>query len=375
MTNPTRKVLVFRSDYLPVSETFVSDHLRHLKSFTPLVVCERDLPAQHRTTHHPLPVGQGRLGRWLFRRWGRSVALDRLIRSERPDLVHVHFLTDAAVLLPYMERNRLPLVVTAHGYDAATYDEHLATFPEGQRLLACRERLIQRVDKVICVSAFIRDELLKRGFPAAKLVVGHLGIDIDAFPKPQDTAQRSGVLSVGRLVEKKGMHLLIEAYAQLPASLREQHPLRIVGDGPLRAALQQQAQTLGVQPEFLGSQPRSAVLQLLQSNALFCLASVRAASGDAEGMPIAIMEALASGIPACIFDDQPMAPILLEAQAGLLPAAGNVEALAHSLHTALADAASREQLARAGNSVVREHFDLVRNVHALEALYESVATH
>lgn len=375
MTTSARKVLVFRSDYLPVSETFISDHLRHLHRFEPVVVAERDTPASHRTAHQPLVVGQGRLGRFLFRHWGYAPTLNRLIELERPSLVHVHFLTDAASLLPFMERNRLPMVVTAHGYDAATHDEHLATFMEGRRLLARRERLIRRVDKVICVSAFIRDELLKRGFPASKLQVCHLGIDLSAYPSPsQPAAARQGVMSVGRLVEKKGMALLIAAYAKLPAPLRAQHPLRIVGDGPLREQLQQQAQSLGVQPEFLGAQPRAVVLDLLKQSAIFCLASVRASTGDAEGMPIAIMEALASGAPTVIFDDQPMAPLLREASGGLLPLAGSVDSLAEALQRALESDALRDDLARAGLQVVREHFDLIRNVRALEDIYASVAT-
>lgn len=372
---PPRKVLVFRTNYLPVSETFVSDHLRNLKRHEPLVVCVNEHAANHRTAHRPLVLGKNRISRWLFRHWGVAPALPKLVRRETPALVHAHFLTDAAAVLPFMERHpTLPFVVTAHGYDAASYDEHLATFDEGRCLLARRERLIQRVDRVLCVSDFIRDELLQRGFPAAKLQVCHLGIDLSTFPSaPPAASQRSGILTVGRLVEKKGMHLLIDAYARLPASLRQQHPLRIIGDGPLRDQLQQQAAQQGVQPEFLGARPRTTVLNLLQQSAVFCLASRRASSGDAEGMPIAIMEALASGTPACIFDDQPMVSLLREARAGLLPAAGDPQALAQSLGTALGDTAERDRLATIGASVVREHFDLIRNVHALETVYENVA--
>jgi colanic acid/amylovoran biosynthesis glycosyltransferase len=371
---PQRKVVIFRRNYLPVSETFVSDHIRHLRAFAPLVVCEHEMPAAHRTPHQPLVIGEGRLSRWLFTRWGLSSRFDALLRDHQPDLVHAHFLTDAAALLPFMERNKLPFVVTAHGYDAATYDEHLGAFEDGRWLLARRNRLIRRVDKVICVSEFIRQELLKRGFPAEKLVVCHLGIELDAFPvAAADANARRGVFSVGRLVEKKGMHLLVQAYAALPEPLRAQHPLRIIGDGPLRGALQDLAGQLNVDVQFLGSQPRTEVLRELGSAAVFCLASRRAANGDAEGMPIAIMESLASGSPTCIFDDQPMAPILRAAGAGLLPEAGNVQALADSLERALTDAGERERLAVVGRQVVEQHFDLGRNVAALEGHYESVA--
>lgn len=245
MTPPRPKVLIFRSDYLPVSETFISDHLRSLRRYGPLVVCQRDLPANHRTAHPVQQVGHGRLARPLFENLGWAPALSRLIQREQPALVHAHFLTDAAKLLPFMARNRLPFIVTAHGFDATTYDEHLAAFPDGARLLQRRAALIQRVDKILCVSQFIKDELLARGYPAHKLTVSHLGIELGAFTDPGLPApQRQGILAVGRLVEKKGTHLLIDAWARLPAAVRAEHPLLLIGDGPLRqahlrAALQQ----------------------------------------------------------------------------------------------------------------------------------------
>ncbi|OYT85599.1 MAG: glycosyl transferase [Burkholderiales bacterium PBB6] len=367
------KVLIFRSDYLPVSETFVSDHLRTLKRYEPLVVCQRDMPVNHRTSHPVLQVGQGRIGRRLFENFGWAPALSALIKREKPELVHAHFLTDAAKLLPFMAGNDLPFIVTAHGFDATTYDEHLAKFPDGERLLRRRQKLIERVDKILCVSQFIKDEMVARGYPEKKLVVSHLGIDLSAFPEvKQATSARKGVLAVGRLVEKKGTHLLIAAWAKLPEKLREAHPLLLIGDGPLRASLEQQAKELGVTPTFLGSQARSEVMAQLSQAAIFCLPSIRALTGDAEGMPIAIMEALAAATPVCIFDDQPMAEMLAAAEAGSLPKAGDVSELAKELEFLLGSSASREEYSKAGRTFVNLNFNLKTNVAELERVYDQV---
>lgn len=368
-----KTVLIFRSDYLPVSETFISDHLRSLSQYVPLVACEKDTPATHRIALTPTVIAKTWLERKLFQFLGWSRAFDQILAKNRPDLVHAHFLTDAVKILPLMERNSLPFVVTAHGYDATIYDSDLASFPEGALLLKRRARLIKRVDKILCVSEFIRNELLKRGYPAAKLVVSHLGVDLSALDRrTTSAADARGILFVGRLVEKKGARYLIEAYSKLTDATRAKHPLKIVGDGPLRNELERLATTLNVLVEFLGAQPRSVVVDQLRRAAVFVLPSVRADNGDAEGMPIAIMEALAMGVPVCIFNDQPMASLLTEKRAGVLAMPSDAGDLAIQIETLLANTTHADAICDAGRSLVEETFNLFTNTRKLEAVYDSV---
>lgn len=368
-----KKVLVFRSDYLPVSETFISDHLRSLVSYMPLVICERDIPAKHRVTTIPQVIAQGWLQKKLFKHFGISSIFKKTVAKEQPDIIHAHFLTDAAKILPLMERTNIPFVVTAHGYDATMHDEHLQTFAEGRLLLARRTRLMKRVDKVICVSEFIKEQLRLKGYPAEKLVVAHLGVDLAALnPRSTTSDEARGIIFVGRLIEKKGAKFLMEAYAQLPTALRTLHPLQIIGDGPLRAELESLARTLNIYPVFLGSQPRTVVIAHLQFASLFVLPSIRADNGDAEGMPIAIMEALALRVPVCIFSDQPMAPLLKAKNAGLLASPRDVNDLALQIERLLSDSHQAGQIALAGQLLAEECFDLFANTKNLEFIYDGV---
>jgi len=368
-----KKVLVFRSDYLPVSETFISDHLRSLSRYQPLVASEKDSPAKHRIPLSPTLVANTWLTKKLFKHAGWSIAFDRLIKNEQPDIVHAHFLTDAAKIIPMMELNSLPFVVTAHGYDAATYDKELSKFPDGKLLLDRRQRLIRRVSKIICVSAFIRDQLIERGYPAEKLVISHLGVELETLKRRVIRAKEaSGIVFVGRLVEKKGARFLIEAYAKLPITIRNRHSLTIIGDGPLRENLKSIAENLDISVNFLGSQPRSVVVEELKQAAAFVLPSIRAENGDAEGMPIAIMEALALGVPVCIFNDQPMAPLMLEKSAGALAAPSDSVDLAKKLLLLLENKDLADAITDAGRLLVEENFDLFSNTILLEEIYDQV---
>ena len=368
-----KTVALFRSSYLPLSETFISDHLRSLVSYRPIVMCEFDLPAAHRIDIAPTVVPGGRIGRSLFRRFGWAPTLKKAIERSDASIFHIHFLVDAAIALPFIEKIDVPVVVTAHGYDATLSDEALNEFPEGRMLIERRERLIKRVDRIICVSDFIRDELLLRGYPAEKLMTLPLGVDTDALTPRSPEILGRGILAVGRLVEKKGMHKLIEAYSMLPLDLRTAHQLTIVGDGPLHGALFDQARSFGVDVEFAGGLPRSEVLERIRAAAIFCLPSVRAKNGDAEGMGIVIMEAMAQGVPVVIFNDQPMAKMLSDRAAGVVAAAGNAIALAQSLMDILDNTEEAARLSMAGREFCCETFSLAKNTRQLENLYDEIS--
>lgn len=367
-----KTVAVFRSNYLPLSETFVSDHLRTLRRFRPIVLCEQEMAANHRVPVIPSVVWGGRLGQALFRRYGIAPGLHRDLKRSGAGLIHAHFLIDAAIALPFIERTDLPLVVTAHGYDATLTDEAMAETVEGRLLLQRRSRLIKRASYILCVSDFIRDELASRGYPPEKLVTLPLGVDLDKLTPRSSTISGKGILTVGRLVEKKGMHKLIEAYALLPASLRKQHPLTIIGQGPLREKLEQQARDADIDVRFLGGLPRDEVLAHMQAAAIFCLPSIRAGNGDAEGMPIVIMEALAQAIPVAIFDDQPAASLFKAQDAGIAVTAGDANALSVSLQESLSNPERLEIISQNARHLCEEHFSLSTNGERLEALYASL---
>jgi glycosyltransferase involved in cell wall biosynthesis len=366
-----KKVLVFRSNYLPVSETFISDHLRSLTRYKPVVLCERRIISEHLTPITPYLLYKNWLGKKLFNYLGKSNEFSKVLSTEQPDLVHAHFLTDAVKILPIMENTNIPFVVTAHGWDAATYDEDLKKSIEGSVLVQRRERLIRRVDKIICVSDLIKEYLIENGYPERKLTTCHLGVDLAELTK--DTTHEphtNAIVTVGRLVEKKGTEYLIQAYAKLPAELRQKSPLYIIGDGPLRGELESLAQNLNVKVSFLGALQRSQVLKTVRSAAVFVLPSVRALNGDSEGMPIAIMEALAFSIPVCIFENQPIGNLLEKHEAGLVAAYKDPADLAKKIEALLTNQEYAQLIAKEGLSLAKSHFDLFNNTVNLETIYD-----
>jgi len=367
-----KSVLVYRSRYLPLSETFVSDHIKALSQYAPIVACEREEAASHKPQVETHRAWRTRMGRFGFVSMGRSLALERAIRRSRPALVHAHFLTDAARIVRFVRRSGLPFVVTAHGYDATLSDEAFSGTDEGRLLLARRSEVVRIANVIVCVSDFIRQALLDQGCPAEKLVTLPLGVDLQAFQQRLGGETRRGIVSVGRLVEKKGTRYLIEAYARLSPDLRSLHPLTIIGDGPMREALEAMADTLGVAVLFLGAQTRDVALSAVSNAAVFCLPSVRAANGDAEGMPIAIMEALALGVPTVVFEGQHMSAALTTAGACLAARSGDSGQLAAMLAGALEDATVGDQLSERGRVFAEQHFSLTRQVRKLTDLYDRV---
>lgn len=363
-----KTLLIYRSYYGQLSETFVRDHVHGLDRYQPLVLANRIDPRGPAETAEVVTVPNGgRLSRRLWN-WGLARGVDRLLQQRKPALIHAHFLFDGVSILPYARRHDIPLVVTAHGFDATTYPEVLAQSEEGRQLLTRQRDLAEQAALILCVSDFIRDEMIARGYPAEKLLTHPLGVYTSSI-QPDFTVQRSGILTVGRLVEKKGTRFLIEAYARLPEALRAQHPLTVIGDGPLRAELEALAVERGVAVNFCGGQPRERIFAELKKTAAFCLPSIRAQSGDAEGMPIAIMEALAFATPTLIFDDQPAAPLFLAEQAGLVARARDVADLARQLEHALTSPET-PAMGQRGRALCETRFDIVRNNAGLEDIYD-----
>lgn len=365
-------VLIYRSRYGQLSETFVRDHVSGLSRHHARVLANRiDRCGGGAPVEVTVVSDESRLDGALWRR-GWSWRTHMTLRARRPALIHAHFLQDGAAILPYARAHGIPLVVTVHGYDVTTHADVQAESIDGRLLLARSAALGAYAARFLCVSDFIRDEMLMRGFPTERLIVQPLGIDLDVI-RPTRAVVREGIVAVGRLVEKKGTRFLIEAYAGLSPALRARHPLTVIGEGPLRSSLEALAASLDVRVTFTGGLPRERILAALEQAALFCFPSVRARSGDAEGMGIAIMEALALATPVVLFDDQPAAPILRRWQAATFARSGDAQDLARGIALVLEQPALAGAMAARGREACAAEFNLRRNLNKVEDLYTEVA--
>lgn len=231
----------------------------------------------------------------LAQAWGAW----RLCRRLGVDVVHAHWLLPQgliAALLRGWPGRRVPFVVTSHGADLYAL--------KGRMLDTMKRFVAGRATAVTVVSGPMRDELSGIGVDPEKVEVFSMGVDLDERFKPAEIARDPDeLLFVGRLVEKKGLHVLIEA---MPRILRGRPSARltIAGFGPEEARLMTQAKSLGVDGaiRFLGAIEQSELPALYRRAALFVAPFVEAADGDREGLGLVTIEAIACGCPVVVGD-------------------------------------------------------------------------
>ena len=312
----------------------------------------------------------GALDRTLFRHFGLLPPQPDL-RALRPLLLHAHFGRGGALALPIARTLGIPLVVTFHGADATKETHYRRRLVP--RIYARRLAALQREAALfICVSQFVRDRLLARGFPPEKLAVIHQGVELNAAQaaKPEAAADPY-VLFVGRFVEKKGVSHLIEAMRRLEAR-GSAAKLVLIGDGPLSGALREQARGLR-RVAFLGWLPNSEVRRWMRGALALCVPSVTARAGNSEGLPTVIFEAMAEAVPVIGSDHAGIAEAVEHGRTGLLVPEGDPAALADALASLTRCRELRQRLGTAARAVAAERFDALKQSRLLEAALLRVA--
>ena len=293
----------------------------------------------------------------LWRAGYFAVRMSRRIRH-----VHGHFAgptTTVAWLLA---------VITGRSYSFSTHASDLFT---GQAIALGLK--IAEAEFVTACTEYARQWLVKRHRLVAegKLHLVYHGIDPNQF-KPSDQPPSSPplILSVGRLVEKKGFPYLLQA-ASILQSRGADFRLVIVGDGPMRSDLVRMAAGLQLRErvEFVGALTQRELRGLYQQADLFALASVVAADGDRDGLPNVLLEALAMGIPTVASDISAIPELIEHQKTGLLAESGDPSDLADKLEMALYDEELRARVALLGRQKVSKYFDANRNSDALSTLF------
>jgi glycosyltransferase involved in cell wall biosynthesis len=196
-----------------------------------------------------------------------------------------------------------------------------------------------------------------REFPDATLRVLGNGVD-----EAEETADGDAVVFVGRLTEQKGVHVLIEALADLDERLL------VVGDGAERGNLVRRARTRGVDAEFVGEVDPDAVSEYLRRGKVFVLPAVRG-----EGLPNAMLEAMAVGLPVVVTDTGGVADAVEEGETGFVVDPGDAGALSDRIERLSADGERRREMGVAAREYVRETHGWDRIVGELEEVYDDVA--
>lgn len=375
-SNQRAAVAIFRAPLFNSSETFIRNQAAALVRHRPVFV---GLEAKADATPDeavPMVLPSNRAERAAFSLLGRVGAIAERLRSHAPVLIHAHFGPDGLAALPLARALGVPLVTTLHGYDVGR--SRRAMLLSGRlswtRYALARDRLMRGGALFLAVSEAVRRRAVAQGFPADRTFVHRVGVDLGRFRPDPDKAEPGLILHVGRLVEKKGTAVLIEAFARLRREGRDTR-LVVIGDGPERAALERSAVVpeLAGRVDFLGEISPDEVAAWLRRAWLIAAPSVTARDGDAEGLPTVLVEAAASGVPAVATDHMGNAEAVIDGRSGLLVGERDPAALAAALARLLASAALRAEFAKAARSHAERAFDLARQTEVLERHYDRVA--
>jgi len=276
----------------------------------------------------------------------------RSIRTWSPDVIHAHWIVPQAFVACIAAGRAVPILCTSHGGDLHALRGPFFRYVKAWTLTRC--------NAVTVVSESMVPHVLTLA-PSADVAVIPMGTDLtDLFVPPPASAQREAnrLLFVGRLVAKKGVDYLLEAFAVIARS-RPDLRLTIAGRGPLETALREKAKALGIADRvtFLGGVPHAELPALYQKAAVAVFPFVVAADGDQEGFGLVTVEAMGCGCPVIASDLPAVRDAVEPGVTGVLVPAGDVAALAEAIRALLEDSGLREMIARQALARAQERFD------------------
>ena len=280
--------------------------------------------------------------------WWRTLTMIDAVRAFDPQHLHAHWATypsSAARILA--GRIGRPWSFTGHAHDIFVHDQDLA----GK---------LNQADFSVTISGYNQKQLAARMIPRnqSRLAVIHCGVLPADLPYTAAGREAAYIVGVGRLDPIKGFIHLVEA-CRLLKERGTAFTCDIIGDGPLRDTLQQAIDAAGLQAQvrLTGALPQQGVRTRINRATLFVLPSVLLADGNADGIPVALMEAMACGATAISTRVSGIPELIHHEENGLLVSPGDAAELADAMARLLGDAPLRTRLAEAARRTIVQDFD------------------
>ena len=287
----------------------------------------------------------------------KSVRLAQLVRENRIGHVHAHFINHPATAAWIVSKlTGASFSITAHANDLFV----------GPALL---EEKVRDAAFVVAISEYNRELLRKVASNGTPVHVIRCGVDTEAFPY-REREQLRRLLCVARLADTKGHADLLRAFSMVADEFAESS-LELVGTGPERRKLEALVRSLGLADRvwFRGPLASGDVRECLAQSDVFVLAALGDRSGAKDGIPVALIEAMASGLPVVTTRISGIPELVRDGETGLLAPPGEAEAFAEVLRRLLADAELGKRLARTAREHVSSEYALGREAERLGMLF------
>ncbi len=292
---------------------------------------------------------------------------EKIIKENNAKMLHAHFGTEGVRYLKLKKNLNLPMITTFYGQDVSMIPripywkkQYIQLFREGELFLTEGNNM--------------KKELIKLGCPESKIIVQHLGVDLNKFKFTPRMLPEDGkiiILIAGSFREKKGIPYAIKAFAKV----KQNHPdmqLRILGDGPMKSQIETLIKELNIQNSviLLGYQSHEVFKNETQNAHLFMLSSITAQDGDTEGgAPVSIIEAQATGLPVISSYHADIPAVVVDGKSALLAPEKDVETLAKHLEYLVKHPDVWGAMGRAGRKHMEKEYDVMVQVEKLEKIY------
>lgn len=270
-------------------------------------------------------------------------ATRKLVKSFDPDLVHAHWIIPQGLIARCATQR--PLLLTTLGGDLYALDR----FP----LRNIMSWVVRGARAVTVMNQDMKQRVEKLGAPEENVRVIPMGADLTGISprEPRAQGEQIALLFVGRLVPKKGVDYLLRALRQLKG--RDDWTLTIVGDGPSRDELRKLAEGLPV--NFVGSKNRTELRAIYSRSDILLTPSVPADSGDQDGLPVAMLEAMCAGLPVIASELPGIDEVVKQGINGFLVPPKDEDGIVGALGKLVDDADLREELGTHAKEVAAEH--------------------
>lgn len=287
------------------------------------------------------------------------------------DIIHCHFGPNGILGVLLKELGiKGKIVTTFHAYDITAF-----IVSKGKNVY---NELFAKGDLFMPISNHWRKRLIELGCNKDKTVVHRAGIDSEKFRSQERRPHKNNIiniLTVGRLVEKKGIEYAIQA----EASITHKYPnldtkYRIGGDGPLKTKLKALISELNAEEQIklLGILRDDEVKSLMMQSDIFLLPSVTSQEGDQEGIPAVLMEALATGMPVISTYHSGIPELVADGKSGFLVPERDVDALVEKLGYLVEHPELWSKMGRFGREFVEKHYDIKKLNQRLVEIYQNL---